>query len=963
MMDAIGYAEHSLSMIKAIKRIGASLSASVTLCIGFGLTFLLFLGTSKLEDNAFDRDFEQRSASQIYILQRGMEEAVQVLTSINRLFLTVEAPTRGQFHTFTTPLLQKFSFVKAFSFQRIISHAERPGYEAMMQKQVPGFQISVLQQGRLMPAAEHARYLVVDYLEPLQGNQPALGLDLSGNSEIMATLARAIELNQPVSSGGVRLAQASANDLGVLVLMPVYRSGMPRDTVAQRRAAVIGDTAEVFHVRTLLERIFSQASVPGAKTDRISVYVGDSAQPEMLAYRSPESVTKSMAGRLAPLYRSPAIFNRTFVIAGQPWHVEISAVRPILSNHSNSLLILIAGSLLTLLATAYLNTLLMRSRRVQRTVDERTAELRLTNALLKADIQARQLAERALQLRQRAIDASVNAIIIMQAKGPDYPIEYVNPAFERITGYAAAEASGQSIRLLESAQRETSSFDDIWRIMDQRTEGNVLLRTQTKNGAPMWNDCFIAPVKDELGETTHFVAVLHDITAMKRYEEELAFQANCDVLTGLVNRNMLRTALNQAMAYAERYQHALWVVFIDLDRFKFVNDTLGHRAGDLLLKAVADRLRHVVRSADTVARQGSDEFVIVMSEYPGADLDTHILHNIQTAVAAPLTVDGHTFFPTCSMGVATYPGDSKDAETLVKYADIAMYRAKLHGRDNFQFYTPAMNEQALERLRIEGDLRRALEREEFMLHYQPKLDLRSGKVVGMEALIRWRHPQMGMVAPARFIGLAEETGLILPIGAWVIRTACAQTKAWHDAGWESLRVAVNLSIRQFLQADLVSSIATALVETGLPPHCLELELTETLVMTDVEQAIGILRQFKELGVHISIDDFGTGYSSLSYLKRFPIDALKIDQSFVRDISVDADDAAITVSIISLAHSLKLQVIAEGVETQEQLSFLRHHGCDEIQGYLFSPPVSAEQFVQLLQETISTPAEGLTISAR
>lgn len=953
--------------MKAIKRIRVSLSASLTLGIGFGLTFLLFWGTSKLEDEAFDKDFAQRSAAQIYILQRGMEEAVQVLSAINRLFLTVDAPTREQFHTFTAPLLYKFNFVKAFSFQRIISHAERPAYEALMRKQFPDFQIRVLQQGKLVPAPEHARYLVVDYLEPLQGNMPALGLDLAGNTQIMETLMRAIELNQPVSTGRLRLVQASATDLGVLILMPVYRLGMPLDTAAQRRAAVIGDTAEVFHVRTLLERIFSQAgvgvvsSVSGDNADRISVYVGESAKTEQLAYRSPEPVNKSVVRDLSLFFHTPATLSRTFVIAGQPWHVEVSAVRPILSNHSNSLLILITGSMLTLLATAYLHTLLMRSRRVQRTVDERTAELRLTNTLLKADIQARQQAEHALQLRQRAIESSVNAIIIMQAKAPDYSIEYVNPAFERITGYAAVEAIGKSIRLLESTQKENSSFDDIWRIMDQRAEGNVLLRTQTKSGAPMWNDCFVAPVKDEHGEATHFVAVLHDITAMKRYEEELAFQANCDVLTGLVNRNMLRTALNQAIAYAERYQHPLWVVFIDLDRFKFVNDTLGHRAGDTLLKVVADRLRHVVRSADTVARQGSDEFVIVMSEYPGADLDTYILHKIQNAVSAPLTVDGHTFFPTCSMGVATYPCDSTDAETLVKYADIAMYRAKLHGRDNFQFYTPAMNEQALERLRIEGDLRRALEREEFLLHYQPKLDLRSGKVVGMEALIRWQHPQMGMVAPTRFISLAEETGLILPIGAWVIRTACAQTKAWQDSGWESLRVAVNLSVRQFLQTDLVASIATALAETGLAPDCLELELTETLLMTDVEQAISILRQFKKLGVHISIDDFGTGYSSLSYLKRFPIDTLKIDQSFVRDISVDADDAAITVSIISLAHSLKLQVIAEGVETQEQLSFLRHHGCDEIQGYLFSPPVSAEQFVKLLQDATLVPAPVATLS--
>ena len=936
------------------------MTVSLTLCIGFGATLLLFWGTIRLEDDAFDNDFERRASSQIATLQHGLEDAVEVLRVINGLFMTVDKPTREQFHTFTAPLLQKFSYVQAFSFQRLLPHHQRSAYEAAMRQHFSDFGITALHDGVIGPAPERERYLVVDYLMPLAGNEAAFGLDLSTNVLVMDTLQRALESNMPVSTGALRLAQTASNERGLLVLMPVYRHGMPLDTLAQRRAAFVGNTTEVFDIHLLLQQIFSGAGAVKFEDVDLSVYIGGATQAKDLVYQSTASSGSGLLlfGRHAPAHQS-----RTFYIAGQAWHLEITAAPQPLSLHANSLLILLAGTLLTLLAAAYLHTVLMRSRRVQATVDERTTELRLTNLLLKEDIEARQLAERALQLRQRAIEASANAIMILQASAPDYPIDYVNPAFERITGYTASEVCGGSIRLIESEQSDGQNFDEIWRAMAERREGNVVLRTCSKTGEQMWNDIYIAPVKDEHGDTTHFVAALYDITAMKRYEEELAFQANRDVLTGLVNRTMLRSVLTQAMSYADRYQHSLWVVFIDLDRFKFVNDTLGHKAGDLLLKTVAGRLRGAVREADTVARHGSDEFVIVMSEHADGGLDTRNLQRIQSAVAAPIMIEGHTFYPTCSMGVATYPEDSRDAETLVKYADIAMYRAKQNGRDNYQFYTPAMNEQALERLRIEGDLRNALERDEFELYYQPKVDLRSGVIVGMEALIRWHHPQLGLVAPARFIGLAEETGLILPIGAWVIRTACAQTKIWHDAGWAHLRVAVNLSVRQFGQHDLVSSIATVLAETGLAANCLELELTESLVMTDVEHAIGILRQLKDLGVHLSIDDFGTGYSSLSYLKRFPIDVLKIDRSFVRDITVDADDAAITVSIISLAHSLKLHVIAEGVETEEQLSYLRLHGCDEMQGYLFSPPIAAQQFIQLLQKKNSKPTGTLVISAR
>jgi diguanylate cyclase (GGDEF)-like protein len=450
----------------------------------------------------------------------------------------------------------------------------------------------------------------------------------------------------------------------------------------------------------------------------------------------------------------------------------------------------------------------------------------------------------------------------------------------------------------------------------------------------------------------------YDISGVMRFEAELEFQAKHDTLTGLANRNLLRERLSDAIADAGRNAMPLWVVFVDLDRFKFVNDTLGHEAGDALLKVLATRLQTVVREADTVARVGGDEFVLVLPEHSEDGAGLNVLQRIMDALAQPLLIQDHEFFLTCSIGVATYPADGVNAESLIKHADIAMYRAKEMGRNAFQFYTEEMNARTLERLGIESELRHALERNEFTLHYQPQVCLSDGIIVGMEVLIRWNHPQLGQIAPARFISLAEEMGLIIPIGAWVIRTACAQTRAWQLAGLGELRVAVNLSARQFTQKALVQSIADVIAATGLEPRLLELELTESMVMDAVEHAITILRNLKGLGVQISIDDFGTGYSSLSYLRRFPIDVLKIDQSFVNDLTVDADDAAIVRSIISLAHSLRLKVIAEGVETAEQLAYLRAHGCDQGQGYLFSRPLDAHAFEQLLREKQLYPMDNV-----
>ena len=442
-------------------------------------------------------------------------------------------------------------------------------------------------------------------------------------------------------------------------------------------------------------------------------------------------------------------------------------------------------------------------------------------------------------------------------------------------------------------------------------------------------------------------------TVRKQAEEGLQFVAKHDALTQLPNRIMFHDRLELAVARAKRNGRRLAVMFIDMDRFKVINDTLGHEAGDTLLHEVAKRLTGTLRTSDTVARLGGDEFVVLIEELSDPVYLGAIAQKLLDTFAASFLLSGQEYHITASIGISTYPDDSDDIQTLLKNADIAMYRAKEQGRNAFQFYSAQMNVHSIERLTLESSLRRALERNELVLHYQPRIGIRSGRITGVEALARWQHPELGLVPPGKFIPLAEETGLIVPIGEWALRAACAQHRAWEQEGLGHLRVAVNLSPRQFLQGDLVKSVARILAETGCNAKSLELEITEGMVMRNPESVVTLLQQLKDMGIHVAIDDFGTGYSSLAYLKSFPINILKIDRSFIMDIPGDAGDVAITMAVISMAHNLGMKVTAEGVETREQFEFLRKQGCDEIQGYYFSKPLPVEQVTALLLKELKS----------
>ncbi|HNJ83108.1 MAG TPA: EAL domain-containing protein [Piscinibacter sp.] len=524
----------------------------------------------------------------------------------------------------------------------------------------------------------------------------------------------------------------------------------------------------------------------------------------------------------------------------------------------------------------------------------------------------------------------------------------VNAAFSTITGFAAGEALGATPRIHRSGRQDKDFYERMWHSLQTTGQWQGEIWNRRKNGEtyPAWEN--ISAVRDADGTVSHYVSMLSDITALKQAEEQLRHMALHDVLTGLPNRRLLAESLEGALARAQRHGHRLALLFLDLDRFKLVNDTLGHAAGDELLGEVARRLRAAVRQEDLIARLGGDEFTVVLEELQHPDNAAHLARKLIEAVARPMQLCGRELTPSTSVGIAIYPDDARSAADLSKAADAAMYRAKQRGRHTFEFYTPDITAEAMERLAIENDLRRALARGELLLYFQPQVDLRSGRILGFEALLRWNHPERGLLLPDQFIPIAEECGLIHALGGWAIDAACAQARRWADAGLNPQRIAVNVSGSQLLHKHLVETVRAAMAEHRFTPGelDLELEITES-VLQSASRSAPVLRQLRELGVRIAIDDFGTGYSSLGVLKHMPIDTLKIDRVFIRNAPDDGDAQAIAKAMIVMAHGLGLHVVAEGVETPAQCRFLLEQGCDEVQGHLYSPPLPGDEVPALM----------------
>ena len=561
------------------------------------------------------------------------------------------------------------------------------------------------------------------------------------------------------------------------------------------------------------------------------------------------------------------------------------------------------------------------------------------------NITERKKAEAQLQLAAKVFEQNREGFVITDA---NRDIVMVNRAFTTITGYEEAEALGKNPRFLASGRHDPKFYQDMWQDINTNGywHGEVWNRNKENKIFPEWLS--ISRVLDNSEKVTHYIGIFSDITEHKEAEERIQSLAHFDLLTGLPNRALFADRFNYALSITQRNNEQLALMYIDLDHFKNVNEALGQSVGDELLIEVAKRLKAAMRDEDTVSRQGGDEFILVL---PGADADDamHVAEKLLAIIARHYQIGQHELVVTPSIGIAMYPGDGDDFETLSKCADTAMYRAKADGRNNYRFFTPGMQARSARSLQLENALRRALERDELFLHYQPQVSLQDGRIIGAEALLRWQHSELGMVSPAEFIPIAESSGQILQIGEWVLRTAVKQLKTWMDEGMEPMVIAVNLSAVQFRHASLPKLITQILDEAQLPPQYLELELTEGVTMDNPLAAIAVMDNLHERGIRMSIDDFGTGYSSLNYLKKFKVYKLKIDQSFVRDISEDPEDKAIVSAIINMASSLGMQTIAEGVETAAQLAYLRLQGCDEVQGYYFSKPLAVAQFEMFVRE--------------
>ncbi|WP_354669641.1 EAL domain-containing protein [Pseudomonas sp. WAC2] len=574
------------------------------------------------------------------------------------------------------------------------------------------------------------------------------------------------------------------------------------------------------------------------------------------------------------------------------------------------------------------------------------------------DITERKESEKQLRLLQRSVESSYNGVAIADALLPDLPLVYVNPAFERITGYSPAEVLGKNCRFLQGQERDPRSLEDIRKRLSNAQEVRQLLRNFRKDGTPFWNDLYISPIFNEKGEVTHFVGVQNDITEQKRYETELSHNASHDHLTGLPNRTLLEDRLRQGCQISQRYDRSLALMYVDLDGFKPINDTYGHDLGDQIIIEAARRMSQQVRPGDTVARMGSDEFVILLPDLAREEDVLLVAERLLSDIARPYYVQAIELHVTASIGITLSDGRLDQPSVLIQQADRALYKAKQEGRNNYQWFTNDLNLRISDRVTLRNDLQKAIENQTLELYYQPLVDGRSGRVAGLEALLRWRHPEKGFIPPASFIPVAEDTGQIVPLSLWILDTACKHIRYLNNQGMAGLTIAVNISPLHFQRNNFVNSVQGVLQKYALGAEQLELELTESVLMNNAERAIDTLRQLKALGLSISIDDFGTGYSSLSYLKRLPIDKIKIDRSFISEIISDQRDAAITQGIISMAHHLKLKVVAEGVEHESQFAFLRKNQCDLFQGYYFAKPMPFTELEAFLRKPLLTNGPAL-----
>jgi len=892
----------------------------VTLSVGVTTSLLLWQMVSGWEQTLRENEFQKWSMSYVSSLQKELDRYSEVLESTAALYISSSIVERREFQTFSKGLLKRHIGIQALEWiPRVIDNKRKLFEQNARNDGFKDFHITERQnQSKMVPASQRKEYYPVYFVEPFEGNEQALGFDLASNPIRLAALEQARDTGKMVTTARITLVQESASQFGFLIFKPIYREGSALNTVQQRRENLQGYILGVFRIGEII-----QASLNMLEDHKLNVTLLDKSakQDSQILYTSVKQDILQA--------KHNSFWRESISIPDREWSLYLTPQAGFYGQYNlwQSWLVLSSGLLFTGLLAWYL------------AINHRRT-MRMENMML-ASIQA----ETKLRLSAKVLENTPEGIMITDNR---LKIISINPAFIKTTGYIESEAIGQTPKLLHSGRHKNGFYKGMWDILSKEGQWQGEIWNRRKNGEiyPEWLN--ISAIYDEAGQIEYYTGIFSDLSTQEHIRTQMHKLAYYDALTDLPNRELFNDRLQNSLVQTERGGGVMALLFLDLDRFKMINDSLGHGAGDELLIGVAKLLNSCTRKSDTVARLGGDEFTLILNQLESVEDAAMIADKIISLFAKPFYLTDKELFVTTSIGISLFPSDGSTAEILIKNADTAMYRAKEKGRNDYQFYKPEMSKNFKDNLALSNDLRQALEKGELHLVYQPQIDLLDNTITGMEALLRWEHPKHGSISPVKFIPIAEEHGLINEIGMWVLFHSCQQAKTWFDMGFEKICMAVNISGHQIKGQDTVKQIKDVLFKTGLKPNMLELELTEGVLMENTEPSIQVLDELKALGVYLAIDDFGTGYSSLSYLKRFPIDKLKIDKSFIDDVTYDEAAAAIASTIITMGNNLHLKVIAEGVENNDQLNFLKKHHCDEMQGYLFSKPINATEMTQLLQ---------------
>ncbi|MGR9046034.1 MAG: EAL domain-containing protein [Gammaproteobacteria bacterium] len=895
------------------------------------LVVLVFFYGNRQEMARIAAIFEQQTALFDHLLGDELRMHQEINQNVKGLFDSSTEVTQQDFQSFTRPLLEKHPSLLALEWITHFSPQHRqPGERVRYERTTEKANVAPLNDS----AGDRRDYFPVTFIEPHRINQKVLGLDIGLRERALETVLKSRDSGQSAVTGKLNLVQYEGAGAGVVIYSPVYAKDRTVDTIEQRRRYFKGVVASVLRFDDIFETVYS-------RLPQIQLLI-------RLHDDQDELFSNFSAGSVHKLTDLDLVKTGHIAVADRAWRMTYAPSQLFFHSQLSWTIwwLLAGGFLLAGMTGTGLLMLTGRTVVMEEEVKSRTRELEQSNL---------NLAESENQLRLAATTFETHEGILITDQFGN--ILRVNKAFTEISGYRPEEVIGKNPRIMKSGIHDDTFYQELWKQLAThgKFEGEIWNRRKNGEIFPEWQT--ITAVKNDRDETTHYVAIFSDITEKKKTENEIYDLAFFDPLTTLANRRMLINQLHNELIIAKRRKLFGSVLYLDLDRFKVLNDSLGHHIGDELLIQVARRLKKVLREEDVPARLGGDEFVVLIHANKAtlkqaSEQALIVAEKIQGVLNRPYLISDFEHHCSPSIGIALFPENAHSAVKLLQQADKAMYQSKAKGRNTISFFHPSMQEAADARLFMEKELRIAIENKDFILHYQPQTDLQ-GETVGAEALIRWEHKNKGLISPAVFIPIAEETGLILQLGDWVLHEACSQMRVWLDAGYELAHISVNVSSKQFRQKDFIGHIAKALSDNRLSASRLIIELTEGIVIDDIADTVEKMQALKELGVRISIDDFGTGYSSLNYLKRLPLDELKIDQSFVRDIATDFNDAVIIETIINMAHNLGLSVIAEGVETEEQKDYLFNKGCSVFQGYYFSCPLPAPDFKTLLKSASQT----------